>query len=80
MIKVLIVILFIAVIISLSSGLIFLLKDIGINDSKRALYALGIRITLATSLMLIIAYGIQTGELGNQAPWSQHRHAPQATK
>ena len=43
--KVLIVILFIAILISLSSALVFLLKDIQ-SKSKRTLYALGIRITL----------------------------------
>ncbi|MCR6653080.1 MAG: DUF2909 domain-containing protein [Cellvibrionaceae bacterium] len=69
LLKILILILFIAVIISLTSGLIFLLKDMNVPESKRTLYALGIRLTLAVTLMATIAYGIQTGQLKNKAPW-----------
>lgn len=69
LLKVVIVILFIAVVISLTSGLIFLLKDMNVPESKRGLYALGVRITLAATLMATIAYGIQTGQLKNKAPW-----------
>jgi len=67
--KIVIVVLFIAVLISLSSGLVFLVKDLSENESKRALYALGIRITLAVALMSSIAYGLHTGQLGSRAPW-----------
>ena len=45
--KIIIVILFLAVLASLSSALVYLLKDVGAANSKRTLYALGIRITLA---------------------------------
>lgn len=69
LLKVVILILFIAVVISLTSGLIFLLKDMNVPESKRGLYALGVRITLAATLMATIAYGIQTGQLKNKAPW-----------
>jgi uncharacterized membrane protein len=69
LLKILIVILFVAVIISLTGGLIFLLKDMNVPESKRTLYALGIRLTLAIALMATIAYGIQTGQLKNKAPW-----------
>lgn len=69
LLKLLIVILFVAVLVSLTSGLVFLLKDMNIPDSKRTLYALGIRITLAAALMGTIAYGIQTGQLKNKTPW-----------
>lgn len=67
--KILIVALFIAVVLSLTSGLVFLLKDMNVTHSKRTLYALGIRVTLALCLMGLIAYGIQTGKLRNMAPW-----------
>ena len=67
--KFFIVALFIAVVLSLTSGLVFLLKDMNVPHSKRTLYALGIRVTLALCLMGLIAYGIQTGELRNAAPW-----------
>lgn len=66
--KIAIVILFVAIVASLSSGLVFLLKDTA-SESKRALYALGIRITLAVALLLLIGYGIYTGQLVSTAPW-----------
>ena len=72
LLKAAIVILFIAVLISLSSGLVFLLKDMNVPDSKRTVYALGIRISLAACLMGTIGYGIQSGQLANTAPWAHH--------
>ena len=68
--KVLIVILFIAVLLSLSSALVFLLKDMG-SSSKRTLYSLGIRITLAGLLISCVFYGLATGQLGSSAPWDK---------
>jgi hypothetical protein len=69
LLKLLIVILFVAVLASLTGGLVFLLKDMEVPDSKRALYALGIRVALAAALMGTIAYGIQSGQLKNKTPW-----------
>lgn len=71
MLKVIIVILLIGVVISLFSGLVFLFKDTDRNDSKRTLYALGIRVTLASLLLVTIFYGFYTGQLrmGINAPW-----------
>ena len=76
MLKVLIIVLLIAVIISLFSGLVFLFKDTDRDDSKRTLYALGTRVTLATALILSILYGFYTGELriGTNAPWHEKIH------
>jgi hypothetical protein len=73
LIKILIVVLFVGVIASLASGLTFLFKDADEPGSKRTLYALGIRITLATALMLSIFYGLYSGQLefGINAPWHQ---------
>ncbi|MAZ88842.1 MAG: hypothetical protein CL693_14490 [Cellvibrionaceae bacterium] len=68
--KVLIVILFIAVLLSLSSAFVFLLKDMG-SSSKRTLYSLGIRLTLAALLLGSIFYGLSTGQLGSSAPWDK---------
>lgn len=76
LLKVAIVILFIAVLASLSSGLVFLLKDMNVPESKRTVYALGTRIALAASLMGLIAYGIHSGQINNKAPWGQHSVAP----
>lgn len=75
--KILIVLEFIALIVCLSSGFVFLMKDIGVPESKRTLYALGARISLAVLLMLTVAYGIQTGQLRNNAPWDQPKPIPQ---
>lgn len=75
--KVIIVLLFIAVVASLTSGLVFLLKDMNLPDSKRTLYALGIRVTLAATLMGVIAYGYQTGQLRSTAPWDRAQHPVQ---
>lgn len=79
MLKVIIVLLLLGVVASLTSGLVFLFKDTGRPDSKRTLYALGVRITLATLLLATIAYGFYTGELrmGVNAPW---HNAPSASQ
>ncbi len=73
MLKALIVILLIGVVVSLFSGLAFLFKDSDRDDSKRTLYALGVRITLAVALLATVAYGLYSGELefGKGAPWHQ---------
>ena len=75
MLKIVIVILLIAVVISLFTGLVFLFKDTDRTDSKRTWYSLGVRITLATLLLLTISYGFYTGELriGSNAPWHDER-------
>ncbi|MBT8124594.1 MAG: DUF2909 domain-containing protein [Gammaproteobacteria bacterium] len=70
MLKLLVVILFIGVVLSLSSSLVFLIKDIE-SPKKRALYALGVRITLAALLIATVFYGLYTGQLGSNAPWDR---------
>lgn len=67
--KIIIVLLFIAVVASLSSSLVFLVKDMSANEPKRTLYALGIRVSLALALLGCIVYGLHTGQLGSRAPW-----------
>ena len=67
--KILILVLFVGVLASLTSGLRYLLKDAGVPDSKRTLYALGIRITLAAIMMALVFYGFYSGILSSQAPW-----------
>ncbi|GAB2892002.1 DUF2909 domain-containing protein [Microbulbifer echini] len=68
--KIVIVVLFLAVLVSLSSALFFLLRDMGASHSKRTLYALGIRVTLAALLLLAIWYGFESGILAKSAPWA----------
>ena len=70
LLKVTIIILFILVILSLTRALFFLLKDQG-HPRKRVLYALGIRIGLASLLLLCMFYGFYTGQLESHAPWDK---------
>ncbi len=77
LLKTIIVILFIAVVASLTSGVVYLLKDMEVSESKRTAFVLGIRVTLAATLMAVIAYGIHSGQLNNKAPWGQHRATTQ---
>ena len=74
--KIIIVILFFSVVISLITAFIFLRKDQGSPTSKRLYHWLGIRLVLAFSLIACIIYFIATGQLSNQAPWDQ---APTST-
>ena len=67
--KVLIVLLLIGVLASLFTGLGFLFKDSDTGDSRRTLYALGIRIGFAIALLLAIGYGLATDQLALHAPW-----------
>ncbi|MDG1694232.1 MAG: DUF2909 domain-containing protein [Porticoccaceae bacterium] len=78
LLKVIIVILFIGVIASLFGGLNFLVKDMG-NSSKRLLYALGIRIGLASLLIGCVIYGTYSGQLNSTAPWDRQLHPENAT-
>ncbi|MBP8925966.1 MAG: DUF2909 domain-containing protein [Pseudomonadales bacterium] len=78
-IKPVIVILFILLLISLGSGLVFLVKDQG--QTRRTLHSLGIRVTLAVTLMAVIGYGFYSGQLHSKAPWdaaisASKSHAP----
>lgn len=77
MIKIIIVLLLIAIVISLFGGAFFFFKDQG--STKRTLYALGVRITLAILLMITITYGVLTGQLQLNAPWHQNSAAPATT-
>jgi Zn-dependent protease with chaperone function len=71
LLKIVIFVLLVGVVVSLFSGLVFLFKDSDRQDSKRTLYALGIRVTLAAALLLTVFYGLYTGQLrmGANAPW-----------
>lgn len=74
MIKVIIVLLLIAMVISLTSGAVFFFKDQG--GTKRTLHALGVRLTIAVLLIITILYGVFTGQLGMNAPWHQRLQQP----
>ena len=74
-----ILIVFFALLASLASGLFFLVKDQG--KTKRTLYSLGVRVTLAIILLALVSYGMLSGQLRSKAPWSQsnlqHQDAPE---
>jgi hypothetical protein len=74
--KALILVLLLGVVVSLFSGLVFLFRDADRKESRRTLYALGVRITFAVALLAAVLYGFYTGELrlGMSAPWHQSRH------
>ncbi len=57
--------------LSLGSGLYFLIVDQGKPDSKRTVYSLGFRVTLAVILVILVTIGLITGELGNTVPWDE---------
>ena len=59
------------ILLSLVSSLFFLLKDQGTTESKRTVYGLGIRVSLGVVLIILITYGLYTGQLGNSVPWDQ---------
>lgn len=75
--KIIIVVLFVAVLFSLSGALVFLLKDMG-SPSRRTLHLLGIRVSLAALLLASIFYGLYTGQLHSSAPWDRGFERPAA--
>jgi hypothetical protein len=68
MLQAIIIVLLIAIVISLATGFVFFYKDKG--RSKRVMYALGVRVSLAILLMIVVFYGITTGQLTLQTPWN----------
>ncbi len=68
--KVLVLVLFALMLVSLSSALTYLFKDLG-NERKRLLYALGVRISLAVLLAATLIYGFATGQFTSTAPWDR---------
>lgn len=72
--KIIIVVLFIGLLISLGSGLAFLVQDKG--TTRRTWNSLSVRLVLAVLLMGFLIYGVVSGQLGSKAPWDA-RKAPQ---
>ena len=77
--KSIIVILLIAILVSLFSGLRFLVKDMG-NSNNRVFHSLVVRVTLAVLLVGTIAYGFFSGQLGSNAPWDKQLRHPSSEK
>ncbi len=67
MLKAAIVLLLLATIASLFSGLVFLVKDD--ENSTRLLKALTVRVSLAALTLGLITWGFYSGQLVSHAPW-----------
>ena len=76
--KFLIVVLLLALLASLGAGFYYLMIDQGDPNKRRLLNSLGIRVTLAVTLMALIVFGVSTGRLKSQAPWERHTSPPTA--
>ncbi|TGD70345.1 DUF2909 domain-containing protein [Mangrovimicrobium sediminis] len=69
MLKILIVILMVALVASLGSGFYYLMIDQGDKTKRRTFHSLGVRLSLAVTLLALIIYGVATGQLGHRNPW-----------
>lgn len=67
MLKAAIVLMLLATIVSLFSGLFFLVKDEG--KSSRLAKALTVRVTLAAITLALVTWGFYSGQLVSHAPW-----------
>ncbi|WP_413703784.1 twin transmembrane helix small protein [Pseudomonas sp. Pseusp16] len=67
MLKAAIVLMLIATIVSLFSGLFFLVKDD--SRSNRLVIALSVRVTLAALTLGLITWGFFSGQLVSHVPW-----------
>lgn len=67
MLKVAIVLLLLATLVSLFSGLFFLVKDQG--HGSRVVNSLTVRVVLAAATLALVAWGFYSGELNSHAPW-----------
>lgn len=77
-IKVVIALLFLALVASLTSSFVFLMKDRG--STRRTWNALSVRLTLAALLMGFLIFGLLTGRLGSRAPWDTMPVQPVTTQ
>ena len=68
-----------ALVASLGSGFYFLMIDQGDRTKRRTFHSLGVRLSLAATLMGLIIFGVASGQLGNRNPWDAGPR-PQATQ
>ena len=69
MLKIIIILLMIALVASLATGLVFLMSDQGSSNKPRLFHSLGVRLGLGACLLIVIAYGVITGQLVHRNPW-----------
>ena len=67
MLKLAIVLMLLATVISLFSGLVFLVRDAG--QGSRLVYALTVRVCLTAITLALIAWGFYSGQLVSHATW-----------
>lgn len=79
MLKIAIVILLVALVASLGRGFYYLMLDQGDKNKRRTLHSLGVRVTLAATLLGLVVYGVATGQLGHRNPWDAGPN-PQASQ
>mgnify|MGYP003706596993 CR=1 FL=1 len=73
LLKILIVVLLLALVVSLFSGFYFLMTDQGDKSKRRTVNSLGVRVSLAVCLIGVIVYAVATGQISSQAPWDNPR-------
>ena len=67
MLRIAIVVLLLGILATLGVSLLYLFKDYG--TKPRAMTLLGVRLLLAATLLILIIWGLWTGELQLNAPW-----------
>ena len=67
MLKAAILLMLLATVVSLFSGLFFLLKDQ--EQSRRLVTALTVRVSLALLTLVLIAWGFYSGQLTSSVTW-----------
>lgn len=68
LLKIIMVVLIIAMLLSLSGALVALFKDE--PNSTRMVKLLTVRVSLAVMIIAVLIYGYMSGELVQGAPWS----------
>lgn len=76
MLKAAIVLLMLALVASLGSGFYFLMVDQGNKERRRTFHSLGVRLIIAVTLMVLIAYGVASGQLGRMNTWDAGPNSP----
>ena len=69
MIKIAIMVLVLALLISLGSGFYFLMTDQGDKTKRQTFRSMGLRLVIGLALAIVVVYSIATGQLGNRTPW-----------
>lgn len=70
---------FIGFLFSLGSGLFFLFSDDG-ESKKRVYNSLAVRVSLAVLFIIVLTYGVMTGQIRSKAPWAGKGQIPASTE